>query len=87
MSHLPSNMSDLVRDLITLRGNGSLDLNTVLSDVLVFRKVKTIANCSELFQNNISAFPKVTNYTHCLSQAGLLLQLKFVTFGKTKILF
>jgi len=66
MSHLPSNMSDLVRDLITLRGNGSLDLNIVLSDLLVFRMAyppKYFCNSIQLFQNNISAFPKVTNYT------------------------
>jgi len=67
MSHLPSNMSDLVRDLITLRGNGSLDLNIVLSDLLVFRMVylsNYFHDFTQLFQNNIFVFPKVTNLSY-----------------------
>ena len=90
MSHFPSIWSDLIRDLIRFEGNGSLDLKVVLSDLLAFRMVyspKYFCDFTQLFQNNMSVFLKVTNHTHCVSQAGLLLELKLVTFEKTDILF
>jgi len=64
MSHFPSIWSDLIRDLINFGENGSLDLNIVLSDPLVFRMVyspKYFCDFTQLFQNNISIFPKVIN--------------------------
>src|SRR6267142_2152384 len=44
--------------------NGSLDLKVILSDLLVFRMVyppKYFCDLTQLFQNNMSVFPKVTN--------------------------
>jgi len=72
-----------------MEGNGSLDLNIVLSDLLVFRMVyspKYVCDFKQLFQFNTSVFPKVTNYIHLYLKLRLLLQLKLVTFGRTEVL-
>src|SRR6266850_1930853 len=64
MSHFPSIWSDLIRDLIRFGGNGSLDLKVVLSDLLAFRMVYSLryfCDVTQLFQNNMSVFSKVTN--------------------------
>src|SRR6267142_2290984 len=75
MSHFPSIWSDPIRDLVRFGGNGSLDLKVILSDLLAFRMVyppKYFCDLTQLFQNNMSVFLKVTNYTHCLSQAWIV---------------
>jgi len=73
MGHFPLMWLDLIRDLINFGADGSLDINIVLSDLLMFRIIyppKYFCNFTQLFQNNISVFSKVSNYTHCLSQAA-----------------
>jgi len=80
MSHSLPIWSDLIRDLINLEGNGSLDLNIVLSNLLVFKMVyllKYFCDFIQLFQNNISVFLKVLQWQ---SSNWLLLEKQIYYF-------
>ena len=62
--YFPSIWSDLIRDLIKSEQWLILDSNVGLSELLAFKMVylpKYFHDFTQLFQNNISVFLKVTN--------------------------